>query len=397
MRKKLPENPPTIEELFKLAAESLKSEFEKIRKEIIHYPTSGQECEELLIKFLNDRLPRRFSATSGFVIDTEDKTSRQSDILIYDAENSPVYRASQKAQILPADSIAAVIEVKSNLTKKELQDAAQKIASVKSLKRTPVTNIDQPVTFSDLIINTSLGIVFAYESQTSLITLAENLKEINAEMPRAHWIDAVVVLDKGMISYCTIFPGEEGSRGLIMPEASEDFMIPACYVHLSIFEDAPYALNRFFINLMSVLAFFRKRTSIPLNGLLKGANQSCKNICAYWYDTNRELVKVPEEMMGKGKDPILVFDVFKKHSNQIIARYRLFKWSNGFIYETTPPTPESLQILKAVVQIKSNENFSVVPTQGGVVCISTLLKELPADLKDITSNIQNRFPVRVQQ
>ena len=41
-------NPPTIDELFKLAAESLRFDFEKIRKEIQHYPTSGQEGEELL-------------------------------------------------------------------------------------------------------------------------------------------------------------------------------------------------------------------------------------------------------------------------------------------------------------------------------------------------------------
>src|ERR1700722_5332375 len=114
------ENPPTIDELFKLAAETPRFDFEKIRKEIQHYPTSGQEGEELLIKFLNNHLPRRFSATSGFVIDSENKVSKQSDVLIYDAENSPVYRAGERAQILPADSVAAVIEVKAKLNKSEL-------------------------------------------------------------------------------------------------------------------------------------------------------------------------------------------------------------------------------------------------------------------------------------
>jgi hypothetical protein len=388
------ESAPTIDELFKLAAEGLKSEFEKIRKEVQHYPTSGQEGEELLIKFLNNHLPRRFFATSGFVIDSENKVSKQSDVLIYDAENSAVYRAG-KNQILPADSVAAVIEVKAKLNKSELEDAAKKVASVKSLKRTPVTNIDQPVTFSNLIINASLGVVFAFDSETSLRTLADNLKAINKGLPRAHWIDVIVVLGKGMISYCMKFPGEDRT-GLIMPEASEDFIIPPCYIHLSVFEDAPYALNSFFISLMSVLAFFRKRTTISLNDLLKGSDHLPTNICNYWYDTNRQLVEVPKSQEGKGKDPLFGFDVFHKCGNQIIARYKVFEWADGFVYEIIPHSPEALQILRKIVNIKSKEKFTVVPTQGGAVAISTLLKEKPAVLSEIIDLIPKYFPVRIE-
>ena len=389
------ENPPTIDELFKLAAESLRFDFEKIRKEIQHYPTYGQEGEELLIKFLINHLPRRFSATSGFVIDSENKVSKQSDVLIYDAENRPVYRAGERAQIIPADSVAAVIEVKAKLNKSELEDAAKKVASVKSLKRTPVTNIDQPVTFSDLIISTSLGVVFAFDSETSLRTLADNLKAVNRDLPRAHWIDVIVVLGKGMISYCMKFPGEDRT-GLIMPEASEDFIIPPCYIHLSVFEDVPYALNGFFISLMSVLAFFRKRTTIPMNDLLKGSDHLFTNICNYWYDTKRQLVEVPKSQEGKGKDPLFGFDVFHKYGNQIIARYRVFEWADGFVYETIPPSLEALQILRAIVNVKSKEKFTVVPTQGGVVAISTLLKERPADPSEIIDLIPKHFPVRIE-
>lgn len=56
---------PTVDELFKRASENLKNEFESIRKSFPHYATSGQEAENLLIKFLNGHLPRRFSSTSG--------------------------------------------------------------------------------------------------------------------------------------------------------------------------------------------------------------------------------------------------------------------------------------------------------------------------------------------
>lgn len=389
------ENPPTIDELFKLAAESLKFDFEKIRKEIKHHATSGQECEELLIKFLNNHLPRRFCATSGFVIDSNNSISKQSDILIYDAENSPVYRANEKAQILPADSIASIIEVKSMLDKSELIDAAEKIASVKSLHRTELTNMDQPVNFTNFITNTSLGIVFAYDSKTTLKTLAKNLKEINKKMPRAHWVDVVVVLGKGMIGYCSKLPGED-KAALMLPETSKDFIIPPFYVYLSIFDDANYALNRFFLNLMSVLTFFRKRTSIPFSNLLKGSNKNFLNICGYWYNTNRELVEVPEEQVGKGKDALITFDVFEKFNSHIIARYKIFEWADGYVYEITPPTHDSLQILKTIVRIKSKEHFTVIPFKNGIVALSTLLKERPADINEIVDKIQNQLSLRIE-
>jgi hypothetical protein len=83
-------------------------------------------------------------------------------------------------QILPRDNDAAVIEVKSKLNKDQLTDAAEKIASVKSIKPSPIGGADQPVTFSNLINSGTLGCVFAFDSYTTLETLAENLGEINS-------------------------------------------------------------------------------------------------------------------------------------------------------------------------------------------------------------------------
>lgn len=97
--------------------------------------------------------------------------------------------------------MAAAIEVKSSLSKEELEDAAKKIASVKKLVKTPITNTDQPVTFSTLITTKTLGVVFAYDSKTSLETLAENLRDINKKYSSDEWTDIVVVLDKGVIGY----------------------------------------------------------------------------------------------------------------------------------------------------------------------------------------------------
>jgi len=82
--------PFTIENLFKATSKGLNADFEKIRETMPHYATAGTETENVLNKFLNNHLPRRFAAANGIAIDSEDNISQQFDTLIYDAENNPV-------------------------------------------------------------------------------------------------------------------------------------------------------------------------------------------------------------------------------------------------------------------------------------------------------------------
>lgn len=384
----------TIEKLFQLGAQSLKDDFERIRKSMPHHGVAGQEIENLLINFLNEHLPRRFAAVSGLVIDNANSLSKQCDVLIYDAENSPVYRAGSVGQVLPSDSIASVIEVKSKLTKDELEDAAEKIASVKKLQRNPITNLDQPVNFSNFIFNNCLGVVFAYDSKTSLKTLAKNLKEINKKLPRALWIDAIVVLGKGMISYGVQFPGAK-NYNIMMPEASSDFNVPACYVHLCLFEDAKYALNRFFVSLMSVLSSYRKRTALSFESILAGAEKTAITIQGYWYTTDRNLVEVPDSQIGKGEDPLIVFNVFYRNSADWLGRFSQYKWSDGYIYQVIPPNRDALAVLGILISPSGQKNCSVVPVQDGVMAHTNLLKGTPPGLDQIKQILsRTHFEVR---
>lgn len=141
-----------IQELISEAGNHLRHEFESIKNSNPHYAERGAEAEIILANFLNSHLPKRFAAGSGIVIDHQNNFSSQTDVIIYDAINSPVYRKGERVLILPNDNVASVIEVKSSLCKSQLEDAAQKIASVKKLTKAPITNVDQPVTFSSLLL-----------------------------------------------------------------------------------------------------------------------------------------------------------------------------------------------------------------------------------------------------
>lgn len=378
--------PLTADSLFKAASKGLNADFTKIRETMPHYGTSGTETENLLNKFLNNHLPRRFAATAGIAIDAEDNISQQFDTLIYDAENNPVYRAGEnlQAQILPSDSIAAAIEVKSNLNKVELKDAAEKIASVKKLKRSPISNQDQHVNFSNFISINCLGVVFAYTSETTLKTLAKNLKEINQSLPKSQWIDLVVVLGKGIISYVPKIPGENHSRAVVMmPEATDDFKIPAWYVHLCIFEEPEHALHYFFIHLMSSIAFFRRRIPLPFDSLLKGTANRIQSIQAYWYNTDRNLVEVPIEHTQKRSPSLLTFNAFIKGTRKLVGQFEQHKWSDGYIYRVIPPTAAANELLSFIIGPSGQRNNSLLPNSDGMISHTTLLKGPPPNLEEI--------------
>jgi hypothetical protein len=132
------------------AAKHLREEFEHIKDVNPHAGERGGEIEAKVREFLNQHMPQRFRATAGIVIDIDSQTSNHEDVIVYDALSAPLYRYQEKNQIVAADAVAAIIEVKSLLNKKELENAYAKIAEVKSLKKRPESAMDQKTTESDL-------------------------------------------------------------------------------------------------------------------------------------------------------------------------------------------------------------------------------------------------------
>ena len=115
----------------------------------------GEEAEALVRAFLGGLLPRRFGVGEGFLIDAEDQVSKQTDVVIYDAFNSPVYRYAERGSIFPADNVASVVEVKSRLDGREFERGFENIKAAKSLRK---HKSDPP------LHSQTFGCVFAFES-----------------------------------------------------------------------------------------------------------------------------------------------------------------------------------------------------------------------------------------
>lgn len=103
------------------------------------HPTAvGDHAELHWRRMLREFLPSRYCIGSGFAISLDGDCSDQLDIVIYDEQYTPTLRAGQDGavQVLAAESVYAVFEVKPELSKQTVEYAAEKLASVRRLNRT---------------------------------------------------------------------------------------------------------------------------------------------------------------------------------------------------------------------------------------------------------------------
>ena len=124
----------------------LKSLFKGMQKQMIaslnaqsfiqHPGTKGAVTENEWLHWLKNFLPSRYAADRAFVVDSEGRLSEQIDIVIYDKQYSPIIFNQNDALYITAESVYAVFEVKQELNSQTLSYASNKIASVRTLKRT---------------------------------------------------------------------------------------------------------------------------------------------------------------------------------------------------------------------------------------------------------------------
>ena len=85
-----------------------------------HKLTKGELKELFVSKILRQFLPIQFDIGTGIIVNQRGDQSRQTDIVIYDNRIIPPFIKEQAIGVYPAESVIAVLEVKSWLRKKEL-------------------------------------------------------------------------------------------------------------------------------------------------------------------------------------------------------------------------------------------------------------------------------------
>lgn len=103
-----------------------------------HPTTKGDATEQRWKRMLSDFLPRRYGVGSVFAIDSYGKQSQQIDVAIYDRHYSPLFFEQDDLTFVPVESIYAIFEAKQELSKDYVDYAREKVASVRSLRRTSI-------------------------------------------------------------------------------------------------------------------------------------------------------------------------------------------------------------------------------------------------------------------
>lgn len=106
------------------------------RKTMGHPVSKGDASEAVWLEMLTTYLPRRYTATRAFVVDSQGHFSDQNDVVVFDRQYSPFIFQFEGQTIVPAESVYAVFEAKQSITATHIAYAQDKVAKVRRLHRT---------------------------------------------------------------------------------------------------------------------------------------------------------------------------------------------------------------------------------------------------------------------
>ena len=138
-----------------------------------HAGNRGEYRERIVQEFLRPCLPKCYGLGRGEVFSANGESSRQIDIVIYDAIFSSVLMKDKNNQLFPCESVFGSIEVKTELKRETLEQGVENVVSLKKLDREASdmldilpfrrVNVGKGLTYGTAKKNHYLGVIFAYK------------------------------------------------------------------------------------------------------------------------------------------------------------------------------------------------------------------------------------------
>ena len=169
-------------------AKQMRCRSKAIRRDFaMHKGAAGDNREELVVRFLADHLPKRFGVRRGFAVSPDDVVSKQADVLVVDHLDNALIHPTASHELWPVEAVYALVEVKTALSPRDLQDAVKKCQRFKQLKRRFIGGRDQR-------IDKSLFVIWSFDGPRAE-TIKENLFEAVRDVPFVERPDFVVDLN----------------------------------------------------------------------------------------------------------------------------------------------------------------------------------------------------------
>lgn len=195
-----------LADLMSEASNEMAVSLSKIRKALTHDLSKGEGLEETLRAFLERHLPGGLGVTTGQIIDSKGARSRQTDVIVYDANRTPMLFTSDQGrhQLVPSEGVIAVIEVKASLTTSDAPDVVNNMLSVKALDKSAYYASNGPIEEGVNLYGTRLTVaptmyfVFGFEGSPPG-SVAARIAALQATRPPEQRVDCGCILGQGVL------------------------------------------------------------------------------------------------------------------------------------------------------------------------------------------------------
>ena len=269
-----------------------------------------------LNSFIEKFVGPAFRASPGIVVDCLGARSDPIGCVVYRVE-API-----NSGLLPADGVAAALDVTHTLDVEGLRTAFARIRSAKRLRKSDLAPGNST--------NVTLGIIIAESASVPLDVLASELDRLNGETPGAERADMVVVRSVGVLSYAVQFPGGSVEGDYLPPgPGALEAHIPPWYIVLVMRPAAGFALNRMLAILLLHLKLFDQGATLHAwNEATEGAPPQVMTIAGYQYDQAGELRPVPRQYYNDRYFPPPPY-LIETHDGQALAAVHFVPWQDG--------------------------------------------------------------------
>jgi hypothetical protein len=329
---------------------------------------------------LNDALcsfiGNQYRAASAYVTDLTGRKSATFASVIHIASASA---DSADSRAVPADAIAAVIDVCEELDLEAFRAAYGRVAEAKRLKKTAVPQGENRT-------NITLGIVLAARSAIPLETIGEELDRLNSKTPSSRWPDMIVLASTGVINYGVQFPSESITGDFLPPaEGALANYLPSIYVVIVIRSTGAYAFNKMLAFLLAHLGIFSPTAELPHWGkILEGVPENVMTMTGFQYNLQGDLVPVPRHFYNDRylpPRPLLIQDA---HGN-VLSTIQYIPWQDGGTILLRGKLP-----LEGLLIFLGKEALHGGVVRRPDVQISHVLPVTPADFNEFLQRFQQQ-------
>ena len=169
----------------------------KQKSGIGHIRHRGDAREDDFITHLRAMLPSGIENTKGFATDSLGFKSPEQDCLLFNSQTTFSFAAAGTIEYLPIDSVVSSIEIKSHLSLEELRKAIVNQAKLKTLLYEDPSSFDYskyPASGNKIF-----SAIFAYRADYTPEGLAEKLSELSSNVPLPLRVNAVYLLNSGLV------------------------------------------------------------------------------------------------------------------------------------------------------------------------------------------------------